>query len=80
MLEVKETIKLVWHLFTVGTICVLYDPFLTASYFLLLLYKHGILGDFNARIREKGGNDEERWNIKRKSKDKIVKIAEIDYL
>lgn len=29
-------------------------------------------GDFNARIGEEGGNDEEGWDIKRRSKDKVM--------
>lgn len=29
-------------------------------------------GDFNARIGLEGDNDEERWNIRRKTKDKMA--------
>ncbi|XP_039311154.1 uncharacterized protein LOC120359015 [Solenopsis invicta] len=37
-------------------------------------------GDFNARIGEEGGNDEEGWGVTRRSKDKVVNNRGRDFL
>lgn len=34
--------------------------------------EYSVIGSDNAKIGEEGGNDEERWNIKRCSKDTII--------
>lgn len=37
-------------------------------------------GDFNARVGKEGGNNEEGWDIKRRSKDKILNNRGKDFL